>query len=94
MIEGALSFLGLGVRPPTPSWGNIMSDGTVYLETAWWIAAWPSLMIVLTVVCANGLGNGLRRLWHVDTGAVPAAGEGREPEPAPDDRSERAEVSA
>jgi len=63
VIEGALSFLGLGVKPPTPSWGNIMSDGTLYLETAWWIAAWPATMIVLTVVCANGLGNGLRRCW-------------------------------
>jgi len=65
VIEGALSFLGLGVKPPTPSWGNILSDGTVYLETAWWIAAWPALMIVVTVVCANGLGNGLRRAWRV-----------------------------
>ncbi len=37
VIEGALSFLGLGVKPPTPSWGNILSDGTAYLETAWWI---------------------------------------------------------
>ena len=63
VIEGALSFLGLGVKAPTPSWGNIMSDGSLYLEGGWWIAGCPATMIVLTVVCANGLGNGLRRRW-------------------------------
>ena len=61
VIESSLSFLGLGVRPPTPSWGNLISDGTVYLETAWWIIAWPSIMIALTVLCANTLGTALRR---------------------------------
>lgn len=61
VIESSLSFLGLGVRPPTPSWGNLISDGTVYLETAWWILTWPALMIVLTVLCANALGAALRR---------------------------------
>ncbi|WP_244928575.1 ABC transporter permease [Nocardioides sp. W7] len=60
VIESSLSFLGLGVRPPTPSWGNLISDGTVYLETAWWILTWPSLMIALTVLCANTLGTALR----------------------------------
>lgn len=61
VIESSLSFLGLGVRPPTPSWGNLISDGTVYLETAWWIIAWPSIMIGLTVLCANTLGTAMRR---------------------------------
>lgn len=61
VIEGSLSFLGLGVRPPMPSWGNLISDGTTYLGTAWWIVAWPSAFIVLTVLCANALGAGLRR---------------------------------
>jgi peptide/nickel transport system permease protein len=71
VIEGALSFLGLGVKPPTPSWGNLLADGTVYLETAWWIAAWPALMIVVTVVCTNALGNGLRRSWRLASTDVP-----------------------
>ncbi|MBS4753848.1 ABC transporter permease [Nocardioides sp. zg-ZUI104] len=61
VIESSLSFLGLGVRPPTPSWGNLISDGTSYLETAWWILTWPALMIVVTVLCANALGTALRR---------------------------------
>ncbi|MGH1562365.1 ABC transporter permease [Mumia sp. DW29H23] len=73
VIEGALSFLGLGVKPPTPSWGNIVSDGTPYLETAWWIVAWPALMIVVTVMCANALGNGLRRRWQSGSQAMDAA---------------------
>lgn len=73
IVEGALSFLGLGVRPPMPSWGNILSDGTNYLETAWWIALWPALMLVGTVMCTNALGTSLRRLWH--TGPSPTDSE-------------------
>ncbi len=61
VIESSLSFLGLGVRPPTPSWGNLINDGTVYLETSWWILTWPALMIVFTVLCSNILGTALRR---------------------------------
>lgn len=64
IIEGALSFLGLGVKPPQPSWGNILSDGVNYLERAWWICLWPSLMLVATVISTNALGNGLRRRWE------------------------------
>ena len=60
VVESALSFLGLGVRPPTPSWGNLVSDGTVYLESAWWIGAFPAVMIVVTVLVSNSLGAGLR----------------------------------
>ncbi|WP_370618724.1 ABC transporter permease [Mumia sp. Pv 4-285] len=70
VIEGALSFLGLGVKPPTASWGNIIADGTPYLETAWWIVAWPALMIVLTVMCANALGNALRSRWQTGVGVI------------------------
>jgi ABC-type dipeptide/oligopeptide/nickel transport system permease subunit len=70
IIEGALSFLGLGVRPPMPSWGNILADGTAYLETAWWICACPAVMIVATVMCANTLGTGLRRRWQTGPGAI------------------------
>jgi peptide/nickel transport system permease protein len=70
IIEGALSFLGLGVKPPQPSWGNILSDGVNYLETAWWICLWPALMLVTTVIATNGLGTGLRRRWESGATAV------------------------
>ncbi|HET8656873.1 MAG TPA: oligopeptide ABC transporter permease [Longimicrobiaceae bacterium] len=60
LTEAALSFLGLGVQPPTPSWGNMISDGRDALITAWWIATFPGLAIVLTVVAFNLLGDGLR----------------------------------
>ena len=62
VIEGALSFLGLGVKPPLPSWGSMLNSGTTFLQTAWWIALWPGLMLVLTVLATNGVGTGLRRM--------------------------------
>jgi peptide/nickel transport system permease protein len=60
LIEAGLSFLGLGVQPPTPSWGNMISEGRDALLTAWWIATFPGLAIVFTVVAFNLLGDGLR----------------------------------
>lgn len=60
LIEAALSFLGFGVQPPTPSWGNIIADGTDALVSAWWATAFPGLAISLTVVAFNLLGDGLR----------------------------------
>jgi peptide/nickel transport system permease protein len=60
LTEASLSFLGLGVQPPTPSWGNMVSDGRDALVSAWWIATFPGLAIVLTVVAFNLLGDGLR----------------------------------
>jgi peptide/nickel transport system permease protein len=60
LIEAGLSFLGLGVQPPTPSWGNMISEGRDALVTAWWIATFPGLAIVFTVVAFNLLGDGLR----------------------------------
>jgi peptide/nickel transport system permease protein len=60
LVEAALSFLGLGVQPPTPSWGNMISDGRDALITAWWIATFPGLAIVATVTAFNLLGDGLR----------------------------------
>jgi peptide/nickel transport system permease protein len=60
LTEASLSFLGLGVQPPTPSWGNMVSDGRDALTEAWWIATFPGLAIVLTVVAFNLLGDGLR----------------------------------
>ena len=60
LLEAGLSFLGLGVQPPTPSWGNIINDGRGVLLQAWWIATFPGLAIVLTVISFNLLGDGLR----------------------------------
>jgi peptide/nickel transport system permease protein len=60
IIESALSFLGLGVQPPTPTWGGMLADGRVYLSTAWWLATFPGLAILLTVLGINLFGDGLR----------------------------------
>ncbi len=60
LTEASLSFLGFGVQPPTPSWGNMVADGRDALITAWWIATFPGLAIVVTVIAFNLLGDGLR----------------------------------
>ncbi|MGB7492316.1 MAG: ABC transporter permease [Thermoanaerobaculia bacterium] len=60
LIEAALSFLGFGVQPPIPSWGNMVADGASALTTAWWVAAFPGIAICLAVVAFNLLGDGLR----------------------------------
>jgi peptide/nickel transport system permease protein len=56
----ALSFLGLGISPPTPEWGNMLSEGREFLGRAWWVAFFPGLAIMLTVFAINLLGDGLR----------------------------------
>ena len=58
--EAAFSFLGLGVQPPTPSWGGMLADGRTYLSFAWWIATFPGMAIVITVLAGNLLGDWLR----------------------------------
>ncbi len=60
VLESALSFLGLGVQPPTPTWGGMLADGRVYLSTAWWLATFPGLAILITVLGINLFGDGLR----------------------------------
>lgn len=60
LIESALSFLGLGVQPPTPSWGNILMDGRSTLGVAWWLTVFPGLFILFTVLSYNILGEALR----------------------------------
>lgn len=60
LIEAALSFLGLGIQPPTPSWGDILATGRRYIEVAWWLATFPGLAIFVTVTAYNLLGEGLR----------------------------------
>ena len=60
IFEAAFSFLGLGVKPPTPTWGGMLADGRSYLTYAWWIATFPGVAIVLTVLAGNLLGDWLR----------------------------------
>lgn len=60
IFEGGLSFLGLGVQPPLPSWGNMLSDGRAYLSVAWSVATFPGLAIMLVVLGTNLFGDWLR----------------------------------
>ncbi len=60
LAEASLSFLGLGVQPPTPSWGNLVADGREYLRSAWWVSLFPGSFVFLSVMAFNLLGDGLR----------------------------------
>jgi peptide/nickel transport system permease protein len=60
LLESALSFLGLGVQPPTPTWGSMVADGRNYVDTAWWTVTFPGLAITLFVLGASFLGDALR----------------------------------
>jgi peptide/nickel transport system permease protein len=60
MQESGLSFLGLGIQPPTPSWGNLLSNAQAHLSKHPWLAIFPGLMIFLTIISVNYIGDGLR----------------------------------
>jgi peptide/nickel transport system permease protein len=60
LVEASLSFLGLGIQPPDPSWGSMLSQGRNFLHQAWWFATFPGLAIFLTVLGLNFVGDGLR----------------------------------
>ena len=60
IVESALSFIGLGIQPPTPSWGNMLNDSQTYLGVAWWPATFPGLAIMLTVLAINIVGDRFR----------------------------------
>ena len=60
LIEASLSFLGLGVPPPTPTWGGMVADGRNYLVTAWWVSVFPGIAIFVTVLVINLVGDWLR----------------------------------
>ncbi len=60
LVESSLSFLGIGVQPPTPSWGNILSEGKSVMGVAWWMMLFPGLAIFITVLGYNLLGEGIR----------------------------------
>jgi peptide/nickel transport system permease protein len=58
--EAGLSFIGVGIQPPTPSWGLMLAEGRQYIETAWWLVTVPGLALMLTVLAANLVGDGLQ----------------------------------
>jgi ABC-type dipeptide/oligopeptide/nickel transport system permease subunit len=60
LIEAALSFLGFGIKPPTPALGLLISDGATEMQTAWWLVVFPGLVIMAIVLCINFIGDGLR----------------------------------
>ncbi len=62
LLESGLSFLGMGIQAPRPSWGSMLAEGRDYLSNAWWLATAPGLVISLVVLGANLLGDGLRDL--------------------------------
>jgi len=60
LMEAALSFLGLGVRPPTPTWGGMLTEGKTHVMSAWWLALFPGIALFLAVLGCNLLGEGIR----------------------------------
>lgn len=63
LLESSLSYLGLGIQPPLPTWGNMLNEGRLYLVSAWWIVTFPGLIIVIAVLGVNLFGEGLRSLY-------------------------------
>jgi peptide/nickel transport system permease protein len=82
LLEGTLSFLGVGVPPPNPAWGLMIADGRGYLATAWWITLFPGLAMLLTVLAVNLLGDWLRD--HLDPRLRQAGGGPATDSPAAD----------
>ncbi|HEV2528017.1 MAG TPA: ABC transporter permease [Thermomicrobiales bacterium] len=60
LTTAALGFIGLGTQPPTPDWGQMISDGRSYVRDAWWFSTFPGIAILLTVLATNLMGDGLR----------------------------------
>ena len=60
LFEAGLSFLGLGIQPPLPSWGSIMSNGRQYVARAWWLTVFPGACLFVLVLCVNVFGDWLR----------------------------------
>ena len=60
LIEAALSFLGFGIKPPTPALGQLIADGQNEMQTAWWLVVFPGIAIMILVLCINFIGDGLR----------------------------------
>ncbi len=65
LLESGLSFLGIGIQPPTPSWGNMISEGREYLSTAWWLSTMPGIALVLLTMAVGTIGDWLRDVMDV-----------------------------
>lgn len=70
IVEGGLSYLGLGVQPPMPSWGNMMSQGREILRSAWWASVFPGIFLFLAVISFNLIGEGLRDFFDPSKQAI------------------------
>jgi peptide/nickel transport system permease protein len=70
ILESTLGFLGLGIQPPTPTLGNMLSDGQSYLQTAWWLVIMPGALLTIIVIAVNTLGDGLRDTLDPQTARV------------------------
>jgi peptide/nickel transport system permease protein len=64
VAESSLSFLGVGIPPSIPSWGGMLADGRQYVDTAWWLATFPGLCILLTALTVNLLGERVGGAWQ------------------------------
>jgi peptide/nickel transport system permease protein len=65
-LEAGLSYLGLGVQPPTPSWGTILHDGSPIIGDQWWLSIFPGLAIVIAVFACHALGDTLREAFAME----------------------------
>ncbi len=79
LLEGTLSFLGVGMPPPNPAWGLMIADGRGFLATAWWITLFPGLAMLLTVLAVNLMGDWLRD--HLDPKLRQLGSRSAEPDP-------------
>ncbi len=77
VFEATLSFLGLGIQPPTASWGNILSDAQNFYQVAWWYVVFPAAALLITTLAFNLLGDGIRDAMDPRTERVFAAGRNR-----------------
>ena len=90
VFEATLSYLGLGIQPPTASWGNILSDAQNFYQVAWWYVVFPAAALLITTLAFNLFGDGIRDAMDPRTERVFAAGRARQtPRQAPGARRRR-----
>ncbi|TMC52599.1 MAG: ABC transporter permease [Chloroflexi bacterium] len=63
LTEAGLSYFGLGVPPPAPTWGGMVADGRTFLDVAWWVSTFPGLALLVVVIATNLVGDGLRDVF-------------------------------
>jgi ABC-type dipeptide/oligopeptide/nickel transport system permease subunit len=77
VFEATLSYLGLGIQPPTASWGNLLADAQSFYQTSWWYVVFPAVALLVTTLAFNLLGDGIRDAMDPRTERVFAAGRRR-----------------